>query len=236
MAFALSWDQTGEKLYETGIDRVVLFPMKDTIVDPTDPYDAGVAWSGITAINESPSGGEPTALWADNQKYLNLISAEEFGASIEAYSYPREFYPCDGTAMIADGAYIAQQTRKMFGLAYRSLVGNDIQYNDYGYKLHLVYGCFATPSEKGHPTVNDSPEATSFSWTVSTTPVTVPGFKPTAHLYFDSTSLAAAKLTALENVIYGTAATTGENPTDAIPAKLPLPAEVIRIITGVAGS
>ena len=223
--FALKWDQTGEKLYETGIDRVVLFPMKDTITDPTDPYQAGVAWNGVTAINESPSGGEPTALWADNQKYLNLISAEEFGASIEAYMYPPEFYACDGTASLAEGVYISQQTRKMFGLAYRSIIGNDIDYNDYGYKIHLVYNCFATPSEKGHPTVNDSPEATTFSWTISTTPVAVEGYKPTAHLYFDSTTVATAKLAAIENLIYGTAGSTPVAP------KLPLPAEVIRIMS-----
>ena len=229
--FNLSWDQTGEKLYETGIDRVVLFPMKDTITDPTDPYGAGVAWSGVTALNESPSGGEPTALWADNQKYLNLISAEEFGFSLEAYNYPREFYPCDGTVAIAEGAYISQQGRKMFGMAYRSLIGNDILYNDYGYKLHLVYGCFATPSEKPHPTVNDSPEASTFSWTVSTTPIAVAGFKPTAHLYFDSTTVAPAKLALLESKIYGMAADS-ENNQDAVPAKLPLPAEVVSIITG----
>lgn len=229
--FALSWDQTGEKLYETGIDRVVLFPMKDNIVDPTDPYEAGVAWNGVTAINESPSGGEPTDLWADNLKYLSIISSEQFGASLEAYQCPREFYPCDGTAQLVPGAFVGQQTRKSFGLAYRSLIGNDIQYNDYGYKLHLVYGCFATPSEKSHPTVNDSPEATTFSWTISTTPVAVTGYKPAAHLYFDSTVLAEGKLTALEKVIYGTAATTGENPTAAIPPKLLLPDQIYDLLT-----
>ncbi len=237
-AFDLVWDKTGEKLYETGIDRVVLFPMRDTITDPTNPYEAGVAWNGVTALNESPSGGEPTALWADNQKYLNLISAEDFGASLEAYMYPKEFYPCDGTVAIAEGAYIGQQTRKQFGLAYRSLIGNDTQYNDYGYKIHLVYGCFATPSEKNHPTVNDSPEAQSFSWTISTTPIVITGYKPTAHLYFDSTTLAPAKLSAIETILYGTAAVpaiTGENPQEAqaaVPARLPLPAEIIQIITG----
>lgn len=232
MSFNLTWDQTGEKLYETGIDRVVLFPMRDTISDPTDPYDAGVAWNGVTALNESPSGGEPTALWANNAKYLNLISAEDFGATLEAYMYPQEFYPCDGTRSLVAGAYIGQQTRKQFGLAYRSLIGNDTQYNDYGYKLHLVYNCFATPSEKSHPTVNDSPEAQTFSWTISTTPVEVSGFKPTAHLYFDSTTLASAKLTAIENILYGTAATTGTNATAAVAARLPLPAEIVTILTG----
>lgn len=230
-SFALSWDQTSEKFYETGIDRVVLFPIKDTIDDPTNPYESGVAWNGITALNETPSGGEATPLWADNVKYLDLISAEQFGASIEAYTYPREFYKCDGTAMIADGAYIGQQSRKSFGLSYRTLLGNDVLYNDYGYRLHLVYGCFATPSEKGHPTVNDSPEATTFSWTVTTTPVAAPGFKPTAHLYFDSVSLANAKLAAIENIIYGQAASS-QSATDGVAPRLPLPAEIITIING----
>jgi hypothetical protein len=228
--FALSWDQTGEKLYETGVDRVVLFPMKDTITDPTDPYEAGVAWNGVTAINESPSGGEPTDLWADNLKYLSIISSEQFGASLEAYQCPREFYPCDGIAQLVPGAFVGQQTRKSFGLAYRSLIGNDIQYNDYGYKLHLVYGCFATPSEKGHPTVNDSPEATTFSWTISTTPVAVTGYKPSAHLCFDSTILDADKLAVIESAIYGTAATTGATPTDAVPPKLLLPDQIYDLI------
>lgn len=225
-SFAINWDQTGERLYEVGVDRGVLYVMKDTIDDPTKPYEDGVAWNGLTAVNESPSGGEPSPLWADNGKYLNLISAEEFGATIEAYMYPDEFYVCDGTRSIATGAYIGQQPRKQFGFCYRTLLGNDTQYNDYGYKLHLVYGCFATPTEKSYSTVNDSPEAATFSWTISTTPVEVAGFKPTAHLFFDSTTVPAAKLTALETILYGTG---GNTPT---PGRLPLPAEVVSTITG----
>ena len=228
-SFAINWDQSGERLYETGVDRGVLYVMKDTISDATKPYENGVAWNGLTAVNESPSGGEPTPLWADNIKYLNLISAEEFGATIEAYMYPDEFYVCDGTRSIATGAYIGQQPRKQFGFSYRTLLGNDTQFNDHGYKLHLVYGCFATPTEKSYATVNDSPEAATFSWTVSTTPVAVSGFKPTAHLFFDSTAVPAAKLALLEALLYGTPA-SGNDP--AVPGRLPLPAEVVTIITG----
>lgn len=227
MAFDISWDDTGERLYETGIDRVVLYVMKDTITDATKPYEDGVAWNGVTAINESPSGGEPTPLFADNIKYLNLVSVEQFGASLEAYMYPPEFYPCDGTQTVAAGAYIGQQTRKQFGLCYRTILGNDSQFNDYGYKIHLVYGCFATPSEKAHSTVNESPEAATFSWTISTTPVNVTGFKPTSHLVIDSTTVAQAKLTALENILYGDSSSSGNAP------RLLLPNEVITTITGV---
>ena len=227
--YNISWDDATKRLYETGIDRCVLYPMKDTIVDATKPYDDGVAWNGITAVNESPSGGEPTPLWADNIKYLNLMSAEEFGATIEAYMYPDEWLPCDGTQSIATGAYIGQQPRKQFGLCYRTILGNDAQFNKYGYKLHLVYGCIATPTEKAYNTVNDSPEASTFSWTVSTTPVPVTGFEPTAHLVIDSTTIAPAKLTALETILYGTAGTGGSSGT---PARLPLPAEVKSTLTG----
>lgn len=228
--FSLNWDEVGGRNYETGIDRVVLYTMRDTITDDTDPYNAGVAWSGVTAINETPSGGEPTDLWADNIKYLSLISSEQFGATIEAYMYPPEFYACDGTVAVATGAYIGQQTRKMFGLSYRSIIGNDINFNDYGYKLHLVYGCFATPSEKGHATVNDSPEAVTFSWTINTTPVSVGGFKPTAHMVIDSTTVDPEKLVALEKILYGTPATT--NPAvDAVAPKLLLPDAVITTLS-----
>ena len=219
--YNISWDDATKRLYETGIDRCVLYPMKDTIDDATKPYDDGVAWNGITAVNESPSGGEPTPLWADNIKYLNLMSAEEFGATIEAYMYPDEWLPCDGTQSLVAGAYIGQQPRKQFGLCYRTILGNDAKFNDYGYKLHLVYGCIATPTEKSYATVNDSPEASTFSWTVSTTPVPVVGFKPTSHLVVDSTVVTAAKLAALETILYGTSGEPGT------PARLPLPAEVL---------
>lgn len=219
----LSWDQTGDRLYETGTDQCVLYPMLDTVVDVTKPYDAGVAWNGLTAVNERPSGAEPTALWADNIKYLNLMSAEEFAATIEAYTYPEEFEVCDGSRSVATGITIGQQPRKMFGLSYRTLVGNDQKSNDYGYKIHLVYGCLASPSQKNYQTVNDSPEAITFSWEVSSTPVDVSGFKPTAHLIIDSTKVAAAKLTALKEILYGTAQND---------PRLPLPNEVATLVNG----
>ena len=227
MDFALTWDEAGSRIYETGVSHGVLYPIKDTIVDPTDPYMAGVAWNGLTAVNQTGSGGEPTAIYADNGKYLNLISTEEASLSIEAYTYPDEFMECDGSREIVAGAYIGQQPRKQFGFAYRTLIGNDIKSNDYGYKLHLVYGCYATPSDRNYATVNDSPEAITFSWEVSTTPVEVAGFKPTATLEIDSTKVAAGKITALENILYGTAG-TGNN---AVAPRLPLPAEVITTLT-----
>lgn len=223
--FALEWDKAGERLYETGVDRVVLYPIRDTISDPTDPYDAGVAWNGVTAISQSASGGEPSPLWADNIKYLNLMSAEEASLSIEAYTYPDEFEECDGTREIVTGAIIGQQPRKMFGLSYRTLIGNDQKQSDFGYKIHLVYGCLASPSDRSYATVNDSPEAISFSWSVTTTPVEVSGFKPTSIVTIDSTVTTAAKLAALESILYGTGGTTTVNP------KLPLPAAVITALT-----
>lgn len=216
----LKWDQTGERLYETGVDKVVLFPMEST-----GQYGAGVAWNGITAVNESPSGAEPTALYANNGKYLNLISNEDFAATIEAYTYPDEFEECDGSKEIAPGVVIGQQKRKVFGLAYRSLIGNDVDGNDHGYKLHLVYGCLAAPSENNHSTVNDSPEAGTMSWSVSTTPVEVADAKPTATVTIDSTKADKAKLKKLEDMLYGT---------EQAESKLPLPAEVITLMKDTA--
>lgn len=210
------WDSTGDRLYETGVDRGVLYP-----INGSGAYTPGVAWNGLTGVTESPSGAEATALYADNIKYLSLYSAEEFGATIEAYTYPKEFEACDGSAELGEGVVIGQQTRKVFGLCYRTLIGNDVDAQDHGYKLHLIYGCMASPSEKGYQTVNDSPEAITFSWEVTTTPVNVTGFKPTATLIIDSTKVAPGKLEKIEELLYGT---------DSDPAKLPLPDEVKAIL------
>ena len=219
----LKWDDTGKRLYETGVKKCVLYPMGEN-----NAYGTGVAWNGITAVTESPSGAEPTALYADDIKYLELMSNEEFGATIEAYTYPDEFAECDGSAELTDGVKIGQQPRKTFGLCYRTTLGNDVNGNEYGYKLHLVYGCKAKPSEKAYATINDSPEAITFSWEVSTTPVDVAGHKPTAHIEIDSTKFtteaAKAKLAAFETMLYGG---TGES---ANP-KLPLPDEVLTALT-----
>lgn len=223
--FKLEWDKAGERLFETGVDRVVLYPIRDTIMDPTDPYGEGVAWNGVTGISQSASGGEPTPLYADNGKYLSIMSAEEVNLSIEAYTYPEAFEECDGSREIVAGAIIGQQPRKTFGLSYRTLIGNDQKQQDFGYKVHLVYGCLASPSDRSYATVNDSPEAISFSWSVTTTPVEVNGFKPTAIIIVDSTKTDAAKMSALNSLLYGTAGTT------SVAAKLPLPAEVIQTLT-----
>jgi len=225
MAFAIEWDKTGERLFETGVDRVVLYPIKDTITDATDPYQEGVAWNGVTGISQSASGGEPTPLWADNIKYLNLMSAEEANLSVEAYTYPDEFAECDGSREIVVGATIGQQPRKQFGISYRTLIGNDQKQQDFGYKIHLVYGCLASPSDRSYATVNDSPEAINFSWSITTTPVEVTGFKPTSIITVDSTKTTPAKLAALENILYGASGTNGSKP------KLPLPAAVITALT-----
>ena len=192
------WDATGDRLYETGIDKGVLYP-----INGEGKYTPGVAWNGLTGVTESPSGAEATALYADNIKYLSLYSAEEFGATIEAYTYPKEFESCDGSAELGEGVVIGQQTRKVFGLCYRTLVGNDVDAQDHGYKLHLIYGCMASPSEKGYQSVNDSPEAITFSWEVTTTPVNVAGFKPTASLIIDSTKIKEDKLKKIEDILYG---------------------------------
>ena len=216
----LQWDKTGERVYESGVDHGVLY-----VMDGTGAYGTGVVWNGLTAVTESPSGAEPNPQYADNIKYLNLISAEEFGATIEAFTYPKEFEQCDGTASLAPGITIGQQTRKTFGFSYRTKVGNDVEGQDAGYKLHLVYGALAAPSERAYSTINDSPEAITFSWEVTTTAVAVEGHKPTAILTIDSTLVDPADLTALEDLLYGP--TTGEGT-----PKLPLPAEVMALVGG----
>ena len=212
----LTWDASGERLYETGVKQGVLYVMN------SNSYGNGVAWNGLTAITESPSGAESTPLYADDIKYLDLRSTEEFGATIEAYTYPDEFAACDGSASLADGVNIGQQARKMFGLCYRTTVGNDTDGTDHGYKLHLIYGATASPSEKAYETINDSPEAITFSWEITTTPVSVTGFKPTASITIDSTKADPTCLAALEEKLYGGEST---EPT------LPLPDEVKTIMT-----
>ena len=194
----LFWDQTGERLYETGVKNGVLYPQGDN-----GAYPKGVAWNGLTAVTESPSGAEANPLYADDIKYLNLLSTEEFGATIEAYTYPEEFEACDGSAEIVEGVTIGQQKRKTFGMAYKTVLGNDTENNNYGYKLHLIYGALAAPSEKAYATISDSPEAITFSWEVTTTPVSVSGFEPTASLTIDSTKVDASKLAALAAVLFG---------------------------------
>lgn len=212
----LVWDKTGERLYETGVDHGVLYPL-----GTTGAYDTGVAWNGLTAVTESPSGAETSPQYADNIKYLNLVSAEEFGATIEAFTYPDEFAACDGTATPAPGVAVGQQSRKTFGLSYRTRIGNDIDGTDHGYKLHLIWGALAAPSEKSYATINDSPEAITFSWELTTTPVDAgPDLKPTASITIDSTKVEPAALTQLETLLYGAA--------EGQPS-LPLPAEVIAI-------
>lgn len=217
----LVWDKVGERQYETGVNKGVLYP-----VDENGAYPKGVAWNGLTAVTESPEGAEATPLYADNIKYLNLMSAEEFKATVEAYTYPDEFGVCNGEAELTTGVSIGQQARKAFGMSYQTKIGNDID-AEAGYKIHLIYGALAAPSEKAYATVNDSPEAITFSWEVSTTPVEVTGFKPTASLTIDSTKVEADKLTALEKVLYGDGDTE---------ARLPLPDEVLSIVGGEAAA
>ena len=215
----IEWDKTGERLYETGVKNGVLY------VQEGGAYPKGVAWNGLTAVTESPSGAEATPLYADDIKYLNLISAEEFAATIEAYTYPDEFAECDGSAALADGVMIGQQARKTFGLCYRTTIGNDTDGNDHGYKLHIIYGALAAPSEKAYATINDSPEAITFSWEVTTTPVNVTGAKPTASITIDSTKATPEKLAALEKILYGDA---------EVEARLPLPDEIKSIFNAGA--
>jgi hypothetical protein len=211
----LEWDKAGERLYETGVDRGVLY-----LPDESGAYEEGVAWNGLTTVTESPSGAESNPQFADNIKYLNLISAEEFGATIEAFTYPEEFAECDGTALVSPGVAVGQQGRRVFGLCYRTRVGNDLEGTDHGYKLHLIYGAQASPSEKAYGTINDSPEAIAFSWEVSTTPVNVANLKATAQMVIDSTKVDASDLSDLEDILYGT---VGDD------ARLPLPDEVIAL-------
>ena len=211
------WDAIGEHTFETGVRNGVLY-LKDT----NGAYNTGVAWNGLTSVSESPEGAEATDLYADDIKYLSLMSAENFKATIEAYTYPVEFEECDGSATIAKGVVIGQQSRKPFGLCYRTSIGNDTDGNEHGYKLHIVYGCQASPSEKQYSTINDSPDAVTFSWEVSTTPVNVNGKKPTATLIIDSTKADKAKLTALEDILYGAESTE---------PRLPLPDEIATLMT-----
>lgn len=217
--YALSWDETGEKLYETGVDHGVLYPMGE------NGYGDGVAWNGLTTVTETPSGAEATKLYADNIKYLEIRSAEEFGGTIEAYTYPDEWAECDGSAALATGVYAGQQPRKVFGLCYRTILGNDVDLDKHGYKLHIVYGCTASPSERSYATVNDSPEAITFSWEFSSVPVNVTGHKPVSCITIDSTKVDATKLAALESILYGTGGQT------TVAARLPLPAEIVSTLS-----
>ena len=213
----LVWDETSKRLYETGVKNCVLY-----VRDELGTYPKGVAWNGVTSISESPSGAESTALYADDIKYLNLISAEEFGATLEAYTYPDEFAECDGSAELTKGVMLGQQKRKTFGLAYKTTLGNDTDGNDYGYKLHIIYGCTAKPSEKQYSSINDSPEAVTMSWEIETTPINVAGFKPTSYICIDSTKADPTKLATLEGILFGTAEAE---------AKLPLPDEIKTTMT-----
>ena len=215
----LVWDKTGDRLYETGVKNGVLY------IPTAGVYSKGVAWNGLTAVTESPSGAEATALYADDTKYLSLMSTEEFGATIEAYTYPDEFAACDGSAELADGVMIGQQKRSIFGLCYKTTIGNDTEGNDHGYKLHIIYGAQAKPSERAYATINDSPEAITFSWEITTTPVNVTGAKPTASLVIDSTKADPSKLAALEDILYGKDGEPANEP------RLPLPDEIKSLMT-----
>lgn len=224
-AAKIKWDAVGEHLFETGVKNGVLYRQNASGV-----YDEGYAWNGLISISESPSGAEATPLYADDIKYLNLMSAEDFGATIEAYTYPDAFAECDGSASIVEGVTIGQQARKPFGLCYRTTIGNDTDGNDHGYKLHIIYGCLASPSERSYSTINDSPEAITFSWEIKTTPVAVTGAKPTACLTIDSTKVDASKLSALEVILYGKDP-TNEGAGDGVAPRLPLPDEIKTLFT-----
>ena len=213
----LTWDNTGERLFETAVKNGVLYP-----IQADGKYTKGVAWNGLISVTESPSGAEATALYADDIKYVNLLSNEEFGATIEAYTYPDEFAECDGSGTLAEGVLLGQQKRKVFGLCYRTTIGNDVDGNDHGYKLHLVYGCLAAPSEKAYSTINDNPDAITFSWEVTTTPVNVTGFKPTSQITIDSTKVVKEKMTAIEALLYGS---------EEKEPSLPLPDELAAVLS-----
>lgn len=208
----LVWDNTGEHLYETGVKNVVVYPQATG-----GTYPKGAAWNGVTSIAENPSGAEASPMYADDIKYLNLLSAEEFGATVEAYTYPDEFADCDGSKELAKGVRIGQQKRKAFGLCYRTVLGNDVDGNSHGYKLHIIYGALAAPTDKEYNSLNNDPNAATFSWTLSTTPVSIAGFDPTASIEIDSTTVDAKKLSALEDILYGK---------DTAEARLPLPDEI----------
>lgn len=226
----IKWDETGKRYYETGVDHGVLYPLSSE-----GKYDHGVAWNGLTAVTHSPSGADPNNLYADNMKYLTLVGAEDFGYTIEAYTYPDEWAACDGSVEIAPGVIAGQQSRKTFGLSHRTKLGNDVDGQDHGYKLHLLYGGLASPSERAYQTVNDSPDAINFSWEVTTTPVDVPGYKPTACITIDSTKADATKLAALEEILYGKDPTT-EGGTDGVEPRLPMPEEVIELLKDTAAA
>lgn len=221
MAQLISWDGVGEKLYETGVDHGVLY-----IPNGSGVYDTGFAWNGLVSVNETPSGAEPNPQYADNIKYLNLLSAEAFGGTIEAFTYPDEFGQCDGSVEPEVGVVVGQQSRKSFGMCYRTKIGNDVDGADHGYKLHLLYGCLVSPSEKAYSTVNESPEAITFSWEFTSTPAPVTGYKPTSLIVIDSTKVQSADLAALEAILYG-------NSTGPVQPKLPTPDEVIALFPGV---
>ena len=223
---ALSWDDTGDRLYETGVDRGVLYP-----IDENGEYSHGYAWNGLTGVTETPSGAEANNIYADNIKYLELRSVEEYGGTIEAYTYPDEFAECDGSASLVAGLVAGQQPRKMFGFSFRSVLGNDVDKDAHGYKLHLIYGAMASPSERAYATINDSPDAITFSWEFTTTPVSLAGHKPVSCLTIDSTKVDSTKLKALEDKLYGVSTTTGTDAVAGSAAYLPLPAEVISTLS-----
>lgn len=231
----LIWDQISERLYETGVEQGVLYPTK-----PDGTYGDGEAWNGLTKITENPSGGEPTPLYANDSKYLEIMSNEDYGINIEAYTYPDAWAECDGSVEVAPGVYAGQQSRKRFAMSYKTLIGNDTEGTDYGYKLHLVYNGLAKVSSKDHATINDSPEPTTMSWDVSTTPVKVStkiegkALKPVSHFVFDSTRVSAEKMAAIEEILYGKDPTS-EGGDDGVAARMPMPDEVIALMTPAAG-